>query len=152
MGQSSGYIYMNAGIIGIPASHATQPPRIEDNTQSIGSVGGEVSQVGYVHHVQRHGQWQVVLCLVLTQHQTATAFPVAQRVLTRSLCPGDRQISHLGSSRPLSGSGTVPMDFNLQEECQGFVEVGSYSTPGEIDVSSLDPGSVDSTLEGESSA
>ena len=42
------------------------------------------------------------------------------------------------------------MDFNLQEECQGLVEVGSYSIPGEIDVSSLDPGSVDSTLEGES--
>lgn len=41
------------------------------------------------------------------------------------------------------------MDFNLQEECQGLVEVGSYSIPGEIDVSSLDPGSVDSTLEGE---
>jgi hypothetical protein len=44
------------------------------------------------------------------------------------------------------------MDFNLQEECQGLVEVGSYSIPGEIDVSSLDSGSVDSTLEGESSA
>lgn len=44
------------------------------------------------------------------------------------------------------------MDFNLQEECQGLVEVGSYSIPGEIDVSSLDPGSVDSTLEGESVA
>jgi hypothetical protein len=44
------------------------------------------------------------------------------------------------------------MAFNLQEECQGLVEVGSYSIPGEIDVPSLDPGSVDSTLEGESSA
>jgi hypothetical protein len=41
------------------------------------------------------------------------------------------------------------MDFNLQEECQGLVEVGSYSIPGEIDVPSLDPGSIDSTLEGE---
>ena len=41
------------------------------------------------------------------------------------------------------------MDFNLQEECQGLVEVGSYSIAGEIDVSSLDPGSVDSTLEGD---
>lgn len=44
------------------------------------------------------------------------------------------------------------MDFNLQEECQGLIEVGSYTIPGEIDVSSLDPGSVDSTLEGGPSA
>jgi len=40
------------------------------------------------------------------------------------------------------------MDFNLQEECQNILEVGSYAIPGEVDVSSLDPGSVDSTLEG----
>jgi len=55
-----------------------------------------------------HGQWQVALCLVLTQHQTTTAFPVTQRVLARSVCPRDTQISHLNFSRPLSRSGTVP--------------------------------------------
>jgi len=40
------------------------------------------------------------------------------------------------------------MDFNLQEECQNIIKVGSYAIPGEINVSSLDPGSVDSILEG----
>jgi len=34
------------------------------------------------------------------------------------------------------------MDFNLQEECQNLIEVGWYTIPGEIDVSSLDPESV----------